>query len=324
MRQTSSSIPTETEWLEAPSGGGMRLDLLLATIPEVKSRNAAQKMIEAGRVRISGKKELRSSRILRANDCVEYMLPAPDAVPAEAGVDLHLSVLHEDDDCFVIEKPAGIAVHTGNGMSRNDTTILDGLRFLFRKRKLPFSVSEVLVHRLDKETTGCLLIAKNPKAHMALQKQFEKRTVSKFYLALVSGVPSPAAAMIDAPIGRHTGDRTKMSIIQTGKTRNAATTYRTLTTSNGMSLLSCELHTGRTHQIRVHLLSIGHPILGDAKYETMKSLKMTALMQIDFLCLHAWKLSFVSPTSKKKISVSCQLPKKFENFLSEHDMKLTV
>lgn len=312
------------QWIEAPSGSGMRLDLLLATIPAIKSRNAAQKMIEAGQVRISGKKELRSSRMLRATDCVEYMLPEPDTVPAEAGVDLHLNVLHEDDDCLVIEKPAGIAVHTGNGMARNDTTILDGIRFLFQKRRIPFSVSEVLVHRLDKETTGCLLIAKNPKAHMALQKQFEKRTVSKFYLALVSGVPSPKAAMIDAPIGRHTGDRTRMSIIQTGKTRNAATTYRTLSSAHGMALLSCELHTGRTHQIRVHLLSIGHPILGDSKYESMKSLKLTAEKQIDFLCLHAWKLSFMSPTSKKKISVTCQLPKKYAEFLEENEMKLTV
>ena len=312
------------QWIEAPTGSGMRLDLLLATIPEVKSRSMAQKMIEAGFVRISGKKEERSSRILRANDCVEYMLPAPDAVPAEAGVDLNLSILHEDDDCFVIEKPAGIAVHAGNGMSRNDVTILDGLRFLFKRRKIPFSVSETLVHRLDKETTGCLLIAKNPKAHLALQKQFEKRTVSKFYLALVSGVPSPKAAMIDAPIGRHTGDRTRMSIIQTGKTRNAATTYRTLASAHGIALLACELHTGRTHQIRVHLHSIGHPILGDEKYQTMSSLKMSAQMRVDFLCLHAWKLGFTSPISKKKIAVVCPLSKKFSDFLSEHDMKITV
>lgn len=312
------------QWIEAPPGSGMRLDLLLATIPEIKSRNAAQKMIEAGFVRISGKKEIRSSRILRPNDSVEYMLPALDTKPAAAGKDLHLSILHEDDDCLVIEKPAGIAVHAGNGMSSNDVTILDGIHFLFKKLNIPFSVSEVLVHRLDKETTGCLLIAKNPKAHLALQKQFEKRTVSKFYLALVSGVPSPKAAMIDAPIGRHTGDRTRMSIIQTGKTRNAATTYHTLSSAHGIALLACELHTGRTHQIRVHLQGIGHPILGDSKYETTASLKITAQMQIDFLCLHAWKLSFVSPTSKKKISVVCPLPEKFSGFLSAHDLKITA
>ena len=200
-------------------------------------------------------------------------------------------------------------------MSKEDATILDGLRFLFQDRKLPFSESEVLVHRLDKETTGCLLIAKNPKAHLALQKQFETRTVEKFYLALVAGVPSPKAATIDAPIGRHTGDRTRMSIVQVGKTRNALTTYRTLSSAQGIALLSCELHTGRTHQIRVHLQSIGHPILGDEKYGSTASLKITAAMQVDFLCLHAWKLSFVSPTTKKKISVSCSLPMILGDFL---------
>lgn len=314
----------QTEWLEAPSGSGMRLDLLLATIPAIKSRSAAQKMIEGGLVRLSGKKELRASRILRANDCVEYMLPAPAKIPDVAGINQKLPVLYEGDDCLVIEKPSGIAVHPGNGISLNDATILDGIRFLFRERKLPFSQSEVLVHRLDKETTGCLLIAKNPKAHMALQKQFESRTVEKFYLALVAGVPSPKAATIDAPIGRHTGDRTRMSIVQVGKTRNAATTYRTLASAHGIALLSCELHTGRTHQIRVHLSSIGHPILGDEKYQTTVSLKVTAAMQVDFLCLHAWKLSFLSPSSKKKVSVVCPLPKRFADFLSAHDLEFTV
>ncbi len=312
------------QWIEAPSGSGMRLDLLLATIPAIKSRSSAQKMIESGSVRISGKKELRPSRILRANDCVEYVLPAPPKIPDTAGLNQDLTVLYEDDDCLVIEKPAGIAVHPGNGISMNDATILDGIRYLFRKRKLPFSQSEVLVHRLDKETTGCLLIAKNPKAHMALQKQFETRSVEKFYLALVAGIPSPKAAKIDAPIGRHTGDRTRMSIVQVGKTRHASTTYRTLSAENGMALLSCELHTGRTHQIRVHLLSIGHPILGDEKYQTTVSTKVTAAMQVDFLCLHAWKLSFVSPSSKKKVSVECPLPKRFSEFLSAHDLQIRV
>lgn len=310
----------QTLWLQAPQGSGMRLDLLLATVPAIKSRSAAQKMIEAGSVRISGKTELRPSRILRPNDCVEYVLPEAAKVPDSAGVDLKLNVLFEDDDCFAIEKPAGIAVHPGNGKAKNDVTLLDGLRFLFAKRKIPFSASEVLVHRLDKETTGCLLIAKNPVAHLKLQKQFETRSVEKFYLALVAGVPSPAAATIDAPIGRHTGDRTKMSIIQTGKTRQARTTYRTLAFAHGIALLSCELHTGRTHQIRVHLRSISHPILGDEKYQTPASLKVTAEKQANFLCLHAWKLSFVSPVTMKKVSVVCPPAKNFTAFVKSNDL----
>ena len=290
MRQLQSDLSLESEWLEAPSGSGRRLDMLLSTIPAFKSRSQAQKMIELGYVRISGKKELRASRILRPSDCVEYCLPPIADIPSDDGVDLKLEVLFEDDDCLVMNKPAGIAVHRGSGMSESEVTIVDGLKKLFSDRGLPFSVSEVLVHRLDKETTGCLLIAKNPKSHQRLQKQFESRTVTKTYLACVSGVPSPAAAMIDAPIGRHTGDRTKMSILQTGVTRSARTTYRTLVAANGGALLACDLHTGRTHQIRVHLRSIGHPILGDEKYQTKDSLAATAKWQVDFLALHAWKL----------------------------------
>lgn len=311
------------QWIEAPQGSGLRLDLHLATISAIKSRSAAQKMIEAGLVTINGKPERRPSRILRPNDRVEYTLPQLSSAPSESGTDLKLNVLYEDDDCLVIEKPAGIAVHPGNGIAKDDITILDGARYLFKKRKIPFPESEILVHRLDKETTGCLLLAKNPKAHLMLQKQFELRKVEKIYLAVVAGVPSPAAAKIDAPIGRHTGDRTKMSIMQTGKTREAATTYRTLGASNGIALLSCELHTGRTHQIRVHLRSIGHPILGDAKYETSVSLKKTAELQADFLCLHAWKLSFQSPVTKKKITVLCPPPKRFAEFLKKQKIPLS-
>ncbi len=311
----TSKVTAKEEWIEAPSGSGMRLDQLLGTVPEIRSRSQAQKHIEAGYVRISGKRETKASRILRPNDCVEYCLPKA-AIPNEGSTDLRLTVIHEDDDCFVIDKPAGIAVHPGSGMTKGEITLLDGLKSMFKKRKLPFSESTVLVHRLDKETTGCLLIAKNPEAHRLLQKQFESRSVQKFYLALVAGLPSPAAAMIDAPIGRHTGDRTKMSVIQTAATRGAKTTYRTLGTAEGLALLSCELHTGRTHQIRVHLRSIGHPILGDSKYETKESLAATARHEIDFLCLHAWKLSFISP-SGKKVSVSTKSPKDFSAMLKK-------
>ena len=321
MRQTVLGRQPASTWVEVPMGSNVRLDVHLASLPTIKSRAHAQKLIEEGFVRLGGKRENKASRILRPTDCVEYQLPSAPSVLIEDGKDLDLEVLYEDDHCLVINKPAGVAVHAGSGMSKDDVTIVDGARFLFASRKIPFYPSEILVHRLDKETTGCLLLAKNPEAHQYLQKQFEDRTVQKTYLACVAGLPSPASAMIDAPIGRHTGDRTKMSIIQTSTTRMAKTTYRTLSTVPDIALLACDLHTGRTHQIRVHLRSIGHPILGDEKYETTFSLAVTARFQVDFLCLHAWKLSFLS-VEGKPVSVIAPLQKNLANFLRTAGLRI--
>ncbi len=293
-----------------------RFDLFLATQKGIKSRSAAKKLIDDGRVRVNGKKDMKVSRILRAGDIVHYELPEAPVALGEDGTDLKLNILFEDDDCMVIDKPAGIAVHRGSGMDKDTVTMLDGLRFIFAKKSLPFHESEVLVHRLDKETTGCLLIAKNPEAHQFLQKQFESRSVQKIYLALVSGVPSPASAVIDAPIGRHTGDRTKMSVMQSSASRSAKTTYRTLGAADNVALLSCELHTGRTHQIRVHLRSVGHPILNDEKYETKDSLAATAKLEINFLPLHAWKLSFKS-LNGKEIKAESPLQSNLKKILKE-------
>jgi 23S rRNA pseudouridine1911/1915/1917 synthase len=283
----------------------LRLDQFLAGNPDILSRSEAQRLIRSGRVTVRGKVERKVSRDVGSSDGVEYSLFPLASVPQATDATIELKILYEDSDCFVVDKPAGISVHPGNGMEKGSVTILDALRPLFAERKLPFSESDVLVHRLDKETTGCLLIAKNAAAHTSLQKQFASRTVQKTYLACVSGVPIPAAAVIDAPIGRHTGDRTKMSIIQTGKTRGARTTYRTLSAASGMALLACDLHTGRTHQIRVHLRSIGHPVLGDQKYHTTHSLNTAAQYSIENLCLHAWQLSF--DAAAKRVHVEAPL-----------------
>lgn len=299
----------------------MRLDQFLAGKQDILSRAHAQKLIERRHVTVNGRRETKASRDIDSRHVIEYTLEEAAAVPRHAKSTMKLDVLFEDDDCLVISKPAGIAVHPGNGMHKTDETLLDGLRPMFAKLTLPFSPSDVLVHRLDKETTGCLLIAKSAKAHKFLQKQFESRSVTKFYLALVAGVPSPAAAMIDAPIGRHTGDRTRMSIVQIGASRSASTTYRTLSSTQGAALLSCELHTGRTHQIRVHLRAIGHPILGDEKYETTLSAIASAKRQVHFLCLHAWKLGFTSMKGKK-VNVSAEPPGKFLALIRELGLRM--
>lgn len=287
----------------------------------IKSRAAAQRLIDAKLVRINGRIVTKASQDVSSDEGIEWdVLPSPD-VPSDAVSAITITVLYEDDSCFVIAKPAGLIVHPGNGTKHGQETLLDALKPIFMDRGLPFSPSEILVHRLDKDTTGCLLVAKSPDAHLFLQKQFATRTVDKRYLTLVAGKPEPAAAVIDAPIGRHMNERTRMSVHQAVAGRSARTTYRTLASDDGATLLECELHTGRTHQIRVHLKTIGHPVLGDTTYTTGAAEVAAERLGIDFLCLHAWKLSFESLT-KKTVSVVCPLPENFSSLLKRLAMNV--
>ncbi len=291
-----------------------RLDIALTNDGSAISRIKARDMVKEGLVMINGRIARKAAMIVEETDVIEVSATgAPVTETRLEATDLKLEVLYEDDACFVINKPAGIPVHPGAGIPKDAATILHGIAYLFAERSIPFSSSAVLVHRLDKDTTGCLLIAKSQAAHKELQMQFEHRTVKKFYLALVAGVPQPPAATIDASIGRSTGDRTKMTILGSSKTREAQTTYRTVATGgNNAALLSCELHTGRTHQIRVHLHGIAHPILGDPTYRTQGSEKLSASTGIDFLCLHAWKLTFKSPADHKDHEITATVPQRMQ------------
>lgn len=290
-----------------------RLDSFLADLNPHVSRSRVQKMIRAGGIEVNGEEVTKPSFQLREGDSVFLIVEWEDEedpfpiVP----LDLRLPVLYEDADCLVIHKPAGYAVHPGAGMAKDEATILHGIAFLFEERGVPFLSAHVLVHRLDRETTGCLLIAKTPDAHGPLQKQFARRDVSKIYLALVVGRPDPPKAVIDAPVGRNLTDRTRMSVLRTSVSREAKTTYRTLESVGNVSLLQCHPHTGRTHQIRVHLSSIGHVILGDTVYGSPRSEKLAKQHAVGGLCLHAWRLTFLSPTDVREISVEAPLPASF-------------
>lgn len=293
-----------------------RLDAFLASDNRMLSRAQAQKAIEGGQVFVNDEVTTKVAQRVQEGDIVELLerdkgQGTGDMVPA----DLHLEILYEDDGCFVINKPAGLSVHPGPGMPPGEITVLHGVAYIFQERSLPFRDDAVLVHRLDKDTTGCLLIAKTKEAHMSLQKQFELRTVDKRYLALVAGVPSPAVATIDAPIGRSTADRTKMAVLGSSASREARTTYRTISATKDVALLECELHTGRTHQIRVHLLTIGHPVLGDSNYTNELSDRLKDQYDVRSICLHAWKLSFVSPETGQKVEVKATIPQMFEEVL---------
>ncbi len=294
-----------------------RLDAFLGSDDRTLSRARAQKMIEDGFVKVNGKKQKKCAYRLGIGDEIELADDIPVPVSDIEPVDQDLEILYEDKACMVLNKPAGIAVHPGAGMDDGEVTLLSGIAYLFEKQKLPFSEQSVLVHRLDRETTGCILIAKTPAAHIALQKQFETRTVKKLYLALVAGIPEHPTAKIDSPIGRSQTDRTKMSVRGVSGVREAQTTYRVLESSGEVSLLECDLHTGRTHQVRVHLQSIGHPVLGDPSYTSPLSMRLAEHHEIKNLCLHAWKLTFQSPAKKKAQTVVAPLPESFAEVLEE-------
>lgn len=321
MRQISkASTESFSTFVSTRSG---RLDQILASEEAIKSRTVAQKMIALTLVRLNGTVTTKSSANIVPGDRIEFALPSTVPLSAEASTSaVSLPILYEDEFCFVINKPAGIVVHPGSGMKTRDETVLSALKPMFTAWKLPFSEGEVLVHRLDKDTTGCMLVAKTPKAHLFLQKQFASRTVKKTYVTLVYGRPHEMTATIDAPIGRHGTLRTKMSIHQAVRSRSAQTTYRTLVWTSGVSLLECDLHTGRTHQIRVHLASIGHPVLGDPTYGSNASKELSQSLEIQQLLLHAKHLEFQSPSTKNVI-VEAPLPTTFLQALDRVSLEET-
>lgn len=308
------------EWtVEAPA----RLDIFLANAGAVSSRVKAKDVVKAGHVMVNGRVVRKVAMVLTLGDVVQMSkTEEPVTETRLKGIDLKLKVLYEDDACMVINKPEGYAVHPGAGMPADEPTILHGIVHLFKERKIPFTSASVLVHRLDKETTGCLLIAKTPAAHKTLQKQFEDRTVRKVYLAIVAGVPNPPSAIIQASIGRSTANRTKMTVFGSSKTREAKTTYRTIDATKEAALLACELHTGRTHQIRVHLNTIGHSILGDPTYVSSQAENLCETFDIHDLCLHAWQLSFHSPADNKEHAITAPPSKMFHDALTKSSLTL--
>lgn len=294
----------------------MRLDLLLVQEGKVRSRAAAQRLIAAGRVTVHGRVVTKSSASVKAGarvECEERPPVSPES--AVRAADLHLPVLYEDAACLVINKPAGFAVLPGAGMKPETTTILSGIAHLFQERGISFHKDAVLAHRLDKDTTGCLLLAKTPALHQALQRQFAARQVRKMYLALVAGIPKHPHAIIDAPIGRHPLRPTQMTVLGGRRSREARSTYEVLAQGEGCALLQCDLATGRTHQVRVHLAAIGHPILGDRTYRNAASDRLRERYGIPSPCLHAWKLTFTSPADSREHAVTAPLPSGFWEIL---------
>lgn len=289
---------------------GARLDRALGELFPEHSRSALARMIEEGRVRVDGIVRTKPSHKVAAGQ--QVVLEVPEAAPSGlVSQDIPITTLYEDADVVVIDKPPGIVVHPAAG--HPDRTLVNAL--LFHVSDLSGIGGELrpgIVHRLDKDTSGVLIVAKNDAAHRALTSAWNTDAVRKEYIAVVYGTPSSDRGTIDAPIGRDPRDRKKMGVVATG--RRAITDYAVTERLRHASVLRCTLHTGRTHQIRLHLKHLGHPIVGDPVYSGPQwrgipdKRLQKAISTFPRQALHAERITFVHPRSGETIRVESPLP----------------
>jgi 23S rRNA pseudouridine1911/1915/1917 synthase len=286
---------------------GLRLDVFLSETLEGMSRSAVQKLLESGAVTLAGK-PLRKQDKTQAGAVYQVILPEVKEVSIEPR-DLPLDVVWEDADVLVLNKPKGMVVHPAPG--HWDDTLVNALMFHCRNSLSGINgeLRPGIVHRIDKDTSGLLIVAKNDFAHQALAAQLQDHSLSRTYEAIVKGGFQEDEGTVDAPIGRHPVDRKKMAVTEKNS-RSAVTHWRVLERMGQYTLVECRLETGRTHQIRVHMAHIRHPILGDTVYGSPKP----ELGQ-DSQCLHARALSFRHPRTGEKITVTCPRPEYFETVL---------
>jgi 23S rRNA pseudouridine1911/1915/1917 synthase len=281
---------------------GQRLDRSLAQALPSFSRARLQTLIRDGFVKVNGN-AARPRHPVRTGDTVEVREPQIEKIEAQPEP-MSLDILFEDDDLLVLNKPAGLVVHPGAGQQTH--TLVNALLAHCKNLSgIGGKERPGIVHRLDKETSGVLVIAKNDATHRDLSKQFAERTTGKNYLALVAGTPRKSSGTIDAPIGRHPVHRQRMSVARRDG-RSAKTEYRVLCSSSDRSLVECVIHSGRTHQIRVHLHHLGHPVLGDKLYAGKRAGNFPRQM------LHAWKLTFCHPRTGEPMSFTAPIPNDFQ------------
>ena len=286
---------------------GERLDAFLARSVEGLSRSAAQKLIEEGLVTRNGKPGKKNDK-LNVGDAVSYEIPAPKAVDITPK-EMPLDIVYEDDDLLVINKPKGLVVHPAAGHS--DDTLVNGLLYALGDdlSGINGELRPGIVHRIDKDTSGLLAVAKNDLAHTVLASQLKDHSMARTYEAIVCGVMKEDSGTVDAPIGRHPSDRKKMCVTQRNS-KPAVTHWEVIRRYRGYTHIRCKLETGRTHQIRVHMAYIGHPILGDTVYGHKK-----AELGQSSQCLHAGTLCFAHPRDGHPVVVYAELPQYFKDVL---------
>ncbi|HUC84139.1 MAG TPA: RluA family pseudouridine synthase [Candidatus Acidoferrales bacterium] len=295
---------------------GGRLDVFLRDKYPAASRGILQRLIEQGHIRVNGQ-IVKPTHAPRAGEEVEVHWPEARSAEVQPE-EIPLEVLFEDDSLLVINKPPGLVVHPAAG--HEEHTLVNAL--LHHCEGTLSGIGGVarpgIVHRLDKETSGCLVVAKNDETHVGLARQFEGRTVEKFYDAIVLGVVARDAGEIRASIARHPTHRKRMAVRDNEESRFAHTTYRVLERLVHSTHVEAEIHTGRTHQIRVHFQFLGHPLLGDTNYGAKANKRFTDVTgyAAPRVLLHARKLSFVHPGSGKKMKFTAPLPDDFKSAIS--------
>lgn len=285
-----------------------RADAVLSAAVDGLTRSAAQKWMEEGRVILNGK-PVKKNAPLKPGDTLLVSPPQPqdiDLVPQ----DIPLDIVYEDDDVVVVNKPVGMVVHPAPG--HPDGTLVNALLYHCKE-----SLSGIngerrpgIVHRIDRDTSGLLIVAKNDKAHLALAAQLQDHSLFRLYHAVVVGGFKEESGTVDAPLARHPVDRKRMAVCRTGEGREAITHWQVVDSQGGYSHITCRLETGRTHQIRVHMASIGHPLVGDVVYGSKKPFPGLAGQ-----CLHAACLTFTHPTTGERMTVEAPLPDWFTKTL---------
>ena len=293
---------------------GERLDAFLARQGEGLTRSAAQKLIEQGLVLRNGKPGKKNDK-LNLGDRVEYEIPEAKPVDIVA-TEMPLQIVYEDEDLLVIDKPKGLVVHPAAG--HQDDTLVNGLLYALGEdlSGINGELRPGIVHRIDKDTSGLLAVAKNDLAHTMLASQLKDHTMARTYEAIVCGSFREDSGTVDAPIGRHPSDRKKMCVTERNS-KHAVTHWEVVARYRGYTHVRCRLETGRTHQIRVHMAHIGHPILGDTVYGHKKP----ELGQ-DSQCLHAGALCFKHPRDGRPVMVFSPLPEYFRKVLEKLEKQL--
>ena len=288
---------------------GERLDAFLARCAENMSRSAAQKLIEEGCVTCNGRPGKKNDK-LNVGDEIAFEIPEPKEVDIRP-TEMALDIVYEDEDVLVLNKPKGLVVHPAAG--HQDDTLVNGLLHAMGDRLSGINgeLRPGIVHRIDKDTSGLLAVAKNDHAHLMLASQLKDHTMARTYEAIVCGSFREDSGTVDAPIGRHPSDRKKMCVTQRNS-KNAVTHWEVVARYRGYTHIRCRLETGRTHQIRVHMAHIGHPILGDKVYGHKK----TELGQ-DSQCLHAGALCFQHPRDGRPVMVFAPLPDYFTEVIKK-------
>ncbi len=307
---------TPQEFLVTPTHTGVRLDHFLGELGLDYSRSRLQMFVREGHITVDGE-TVRPNHKLRGKEKVILTEPPPTASTTEAQ-DIALDVLFEDEDIIVINKPPGLVVHPAAG--HQNGTLVNALLFHCDELSGIGGVERPgIVHRLDKETSGCLVAAKNDLAHQSLTTQFAERDITKIYLAIVAGPMKRREGVVDVPIGRHRVHRQKMSVARPGEGKESKTGWRVLGELAGGTLIECTLFTGRTHQIRVHMKHLGTPLVGDEIYGKRGTFQRQML--------HAWKLGFQHPRTGARIDLIAPIPEDFRaagvgKLLSENGVPL--